>query len=241
MNITYPAGDSGMILVFDGLISENVCKQFTDEVSSIWNDVSFQGKTLGGVDIKIKNSFDMAFSEMGFTERNMTYPVVFKNMESIFLNGFIQAIAAYQNKYRALHSWIEVEDTGFQVQCYNKCMGWYREHVDSFPGTEAQNRVLSGIIYLNDVEQGGQTRFPLHDVEVEARAGRIVLFPSNFTHPHEGKTPLSNDKWILNTFFVLNEQPNQMNSNEHHEHDGHEHDHLGNHLPKMQLVPQEEK
>lgn len=226
MNITYPAGDSGMIAVFDGLISANTCQQFINEAKPLWSQLSHQGQTMGGVDIRTKNSFDMTFSKLGFSEKSIDYPAVFQNIELTFLDGFIKAIASYQNKFRALHNWLEIEDTGFQVQCYNKCGGWYREHVDSFPGTKSQNRVLSGLIYLNDVENGGETRFPLHDVEVEARAGRIVLFPSNYTHPHEGKTPLSDDKWIVNTFFVHNEQPD-FNDNPHtHNHEDNDHRNL---------------
>jgi len=49
----------------------------------------------------------------------------------------------------------------------------------------------------------------------EARAGRIVLFPSNFTHPHQGKTPLSDDKWIVNTFFVYNEYGHHVHDHDH--------------------------
>ena len=218
IEVKYPAGDSGMIAVFDGLISRDTCQQFLNEVKPLWPEVSYQGKTMGGIDIRTKNSFDMTFSKLGFLERNIDYSTVLQNMESLFLNGFTQAVSSYQNKYRALHNWLEIEDTGFQVQCYNKCGGWYREHIDSFPGTESQNRVVSGLIYLNDVDDGGETGFPLHNVEVEARAGRIVLFPSNFTHPHQGKTPLSDDKWIVNTFFVYNEYG-------HHGHDHHDNNH----------------
>ena len=82
MNITYPAGDSGMIAVFDGLIPANTCQQFLNEVKPLWPEVSYQGKTMGGIDIRTKNSFDMTFSKLGFLERNIDYSTVFQNIDS---------------------------------------------------------------------------------------------------------------------------------------------------------------
>jgi hypothetical protein len=91
------------------------------------------------------------------------------------------------------------------------------------------------VIYLNDVEYGGETNFPLHEIAVTPKAGRIVFFPATWTHLHESRVPISSDKWIISS-FINNVQPMDVGSRQpiestHHEHDDHEHDEQGHHVP----------
>lgn len=224
MEITYPAGKSAMIAVYDGVVTPRDCKEFITEIKPYWSQLSSPGKTMGGVDPRTKKSEDTPFSALGFYEKELEYPNSLKSLEESFLNGFFEAVSSYINEYKSLHNWLKIRDTGFQVQRYPKCGGWYREHVDSFPNTSSQERVLSGIIYLTTVAHGGETEFPLHNVKVSAVEGRLVLFPSTFTHPHQGNTPISNDKWIINT-FLINAVDEDVPSEEPHTHDAHNHIH----------------
>ncbi len=59
------------------------------------------------------------------------------------------------------------------------------------------NRLLTYIVYLNDVEEGGETEFLYLHKRVKPVAGTCVIFPASFTHTHRGNPPLSNDKYIL--------------------------------------------
>ncbi len=65
------------------------------------------------------------------------------------------------------------------------------------------NRYLVMMWYLNDVGEGGETRFPQIDVTVAARAGRLVMFPPYWMYQHEGVTPISGDKYILSTYLLF--------------------------------------
>ena len=58
-------------------------------------------------------------------------------------------------------------------------------------------RVVSWILYLNDVEEGGETEFLYYSKRVKAETGKLVIFPANFTHTHRGNPPLTNDKYIV--------------------------------------------
>lgn len=70
-------------------------------------------------------------------------------------------------------------------------------------------RMLSCLLYLNDVEYGGGTSFPNLDMEIRARKGRMVLFHnchpgSNVRHPdslHGGLPVLQGEKWACNFWF----------------------------------------
>jgi len=229
MEISYPAGKEAMIMVCDGLLDATICKDFIVGLASLWPGISYPGKTMGGLNPRTKSSEDAAFSQLGFNEKGVAFNEPFVVIEQAFVEAFFAAIALYKNEFRALWDWDSVEDTGFQVQKYTRYHGFYREHVDSFPGTSSGSRVASGIIYLNTVEYGGETAFPQHNASVKAVQGRIVLFPSLWTHPHEGRTPLSDDKWIINTFFLNKEtvpvdQEQPINNGEHnHGNESHTH------------------
>lgn len=65
------------------------------------------------------------------------------------------------------------------------------------------NRYLVLLWYLNDVEQGGETRFPQLDVTIESRAGRLLMFPPYWMFQHEGLPPISSDKYIVSTYLLF--------------------------------------
>jgi hypothetical protein len=65
------------------------------------------------------------------------------------------------------------------------------------------NRYLVLLWYLNDVEQGGETRFPQLDVTIQARAGRLLMFPPYWMYQHEGLPPISGDKYIISTYLLF--------------------------------------
>lgn len=86
-----------------------------------------------------------------------------------------------------------------QFLFYPKNKGFYNAHIDtgkSFP------RVFSAVLYLNDVEVGGETYFEKFDIEVKPVAGRLIMFPANFVYRHGAKTPESSDKYCVVTWFV---------------------------------------
>ncbi len=71
-------------------------------------------------------------------------------------------------------------------------------------------RLVTCLVYLNDVEDGGGTRFPKLDVEVSPKAGRMVIFHNvddgDYSRPHpaslHGGEPVhAGEKWAMNIWF----------------------------------------
>ena len=70
-------------------------------------------------------------------------------------------------------------------------------------------RLVTCLIYLNDVPAGGGTGFPELDLEVQAKKGRMVIFHNcypgtNYRHPHSlhGGLPVEEgEKWAVNLWF----------------------------------------
>jgi len=63
-------------------------------------------------------------------------------------------------------------------------------------------RALVLTIYLNDVDEGGETEFLLQSQRVKPKKGRIVLFPADFPYVHRGNPPLQKEKYILTSWLA---------------------------------------
>ena len=91
-------------------------------------------------------------------------------------------------------------DTGFQIQHYEKKVGRYQWHCD-LAGLNRSYRQLACILYLNSVEEGGETEFKHPKYLVKPEQGKVILFPPFWTHTHRGRMPISGDKTIITTFI----------------------------------------
>ncbi len=78
----------------------------------------------------------------------------------------------------------------------------FRWHIDSGPRNTA-DRFLSSLTYLNDVAEGGCTEFPLQGLDVQPRAGTMVLFPPFWIFPHRGAPPVKEVKYKMTAYFTI--------------------------------------
>ena len=70
---------------------------------------------------------------------------------------------------------------------------WHYESCDR----KSCHRLLTWMVYLNDVEEGGETEFLYQHIRVKPKQGTLVIWPAAFTHTHRGNPPLSNEKYIV--------------------------------------------
>tara|TARA_B100001996_G_C18464254_1_gene517342 strand:- start:69 stop:689 length:621 start_codon:yes stop_codon:yes gene_type:complete len=63
-------------------------------------------------------------------------------------------------------------------------------------------RILAWMIYLNDVEEGGETEFLYQQLKIKPKANTTVIWPAGFTHLHRGNPPISETKYILTGWFT---------------------------------------
>lgn len=90
--------------------------------------------------------------------------------------------------------------------------GWQEQfqlHFDAIH--HLANRYLVLLWYLNDVDGGGETRFPQLELAICPRAGRLLMFPPYWMYQHEGAPPLSGDKYIISTYLLFT-TPNNPNA-----------------------------
>ena len=75
----------------------------------------------------------------------------------------------------------------------------FQLHFDAV--NEVSDRYLVLLWYLNDVGQGGETLFPLLDLRVAPRRGRLLVVPPYWMFPHAGLPSPKQDKYILSTYL----------------------------------------
>ena len=84
----------------------------------------------------------------------------------------------------------------FKMQKTNLREGYHVWHYES-GDIECCRRLLTWTLYLNDVEEGGETEFLYQSIRIKPKQGTLVIWPAAFTHTHRGNPPLSNPKYIV--------------------------------------------
>jgi len=110
--------------------------------------------------------------------------IFYDNIYPIYLNKFI-----YLKNIKSVIFNIKIQKT-------NPSEGYHIWHFES-SGKELQNRTTSFILYLNDVNEGGETEFLYQKLRVKPLKNRLVLWPAAYTHIHRGNPPLDESKYIL--------------------------------------------
>ena len=80
-------------------------------------------------------------------------------------------------------------------------------HVDVL-NSETSRRFLSFFIYLNDVDEGGETEFlnlykpgTYIPYKIKPQRGRLLMFPPTWQYYHAGLKPISGMKYLLHSYL----------------------------------------
>jgi hypothetical protein len=188
MQITLAAAD---IFYVKELLSQELCQTI---ISNYQRDTrSHPGYIIGGRGEKelqdyVKVSLDLVIDQGG------AWAEVFEELNRA-VNGALQQITAEVPSLQIWPLWW----TGYKIQHYKKNEGQFKWHFDAIgPGT--WERQLAMVIYLNSVQEGGETCFHRQNLEIKPIAGDALMFPTFWTHAHCGQIPLSEDKYIISSF-----------------------------------------
>jgi hypothetical protein len=82
------------------------------------------------------------------------------------------------------------------IQHYRPGGGFKMPHFER-SGYATATRMLVWMSYLNDVTDGGGTHFVYQKHTFEAKKGRTLIWPSDFTHTHVGVVAPTQHKYII--------------------------------------------
>lgn len=113
-------------------------------------------------------------------------------------NQIFECLKDYQVKYH-LHKQ-QFYNWDIKSQRTKPAEGYHAWHFES---SKERNRMLAWMIYLNDVEDGGETEFLHLSKRVKPTQGTVMIWPADFYHLHRGNPPLKGDKYVLTGWFTI--------------------------------------
>jgi hypothetical protein len=116
-----------------------------------------------------------------------------KEFNNLFWNKYFPI---YEQEYSSLKDSGRHTNYSFKIQKTKIGGGYHIWHYES-SSREHCHRLLTWILYLNDVQEGGETEFLYQHMRVKPEQGTLVIWPAAFTHTHRGNPPLSNEKYII--------------------------------------------
>tara|TARA_R110000772_G_scaffold145599_1_gene255660 strand:- start:23 stop:631 length:609 start_codon:yes stop_codon:yes gene_type:complete len=120
------------------------------------------------------------------------------------IHNFDNAFKDYQEKTGAFSAYqVPFHFTSLKIQKTLPTEGYHVWHIEHGAGFDNASRAFVYSIYLNDVEEGGETEFLHFSKRVKPKKGRIVIWPASFPYVHRGNPPLSGEKYILTSWMNL--------------------------------------
>lgn len=126
---------------------------------------------------------------------------LFKHLQEQMLNMLKKHITAYVEDYETgifavdIGEQFPMSQTGIKIQMTRPSEGYHVWHCEN-ASIMNKGRFLTWILYLNDVDEGGETELIHLSERISPKTGRLVIFPAGWTHTHRGNPPLSNTKYI---------------------------------------------
>jgi len=227
------------IEVYDDALDARACRELVDAFEA--SGKMTRGATGGGVNIELKDSWDLCISlypEWKQAETMLNQTMLRGLMEYVRRHAFL-AIAPMQLSRHdpATGKLVPLDaatiaalpDSDLQrlvtqlfrpgkinIQRYFADQGGYPYwHSEIFPkqdGDESLHRVLLWTVYLNDGFAEGETEFLYQRRKIVPRTGSLLFAPAGFTHTHRGNRPKGGNKYIA-TSWVLFERADNLYRN----------------------------
>ncbi len=219
------------IELYPNALSTDFCKNFIQKFDSY--PKKSQGRTGGGVDTSKKFSHDIYLNQTPefSSDLEIITQACTKHITNYVSKYFFSLISGISItlKHPVTQQPVTLTEENFEevgkpnalnllrylfrlapinAQKYDVKKGNYSYwHSEIYPQPEpndALHRVLLFLIYLNDVDEGGETDFYYQDRSVKPKAGTMIIAPCGFTHTHRGNIPLSSDKYVLTSWVLFN-------------------------------------
>lgn len=178
--------------VFDNVVPDTVCNEIIDAYEFlVANGYGVTRRDHDGVSKLLKDNTAVFVSVphiCNFME--------FKHNPTINNILWNTCYKSYAEKYNILADGTPKGNFIAKVQKNEIGQGYHVWHYEASDRLTS-NRLLLYIIYLNDVDEGGETEFLYYPRRVKPKKGTVLLLPCGFSHTHRGNPPISNSKYIV--------------------------------------------
>jgi hypothetical protein len=209
--------------VFPSIVSKEDCQSIINFFEgAVKEDLGHVGSVHGGTDVAVKDSIDLQLMlPQGLFTKKFNF--VYKPEEHLrLLNLILSAMQVSCNLYsehlsnslqvvNPLSVGPELRLTSCQIQKYPKgSLGYPGLHIESSAFTTT--RFLAPLLYLNTIEEGGQTDVPYFDTKVQAVEGTVLVLPCDIPYYHRGLPAINQDKYVVTSWLEYPSE-NELNAN----------------------------
>ena len=106
-----------------------------------------------------------------------------QSVRSILQDGLQRCFDAYAEHYDILQNMM-LQSTAIKIQKTNPGQGYHVWHCEQ--SNEDRSRCLVWAIYLNDIENAGETEFLYQQLRIPPKENAAIIWPAAFTHTHRG-------------------------------------------------------
>jgi len=192
--------------VWENFVPQPLCQQIAaygekvlnEDISSIVNEDALLAEGEG--------SGIMEGSEMygsAYTRQDRAFMLNYASAK--YTSNVNQMLKACANHYCSVFSTLKktrMFSSDIKFQQTPPGGGYHSWHYENAT-IECAARELTWMIYLNDIEDGGETEFMYQKRRIKPTVGTVVIFPAGLTHVHRGGFLLGDkDKYIVTGWYI---------------------------------------
>jgi len=205
---------SELVGVYDDVVPKEICERaikYFEECDELGHTTKGSAGFDGYVNKSVKDSTDLQLLLHLYRSPLLQIshkPEEYKEIALTLFNAFKHIPRQYilslcekmDGKVEDLYSTHMLKLTSMQVQRYKPNQSGYPAvHVEN-TGVNAALRLLAPIIYLNDVDEGGETEILLAGKKVKPKAGRMLVIPAGIPFWHCGHPSPKTTKYIVTSW-----------------------------------------
>lgn len=188
------------IRVYDEAVSRNFCQGIIDyfewcnENNRTWDriETTSLNKKDKSTTLNPVNQLDIKFNNEHLSGYINEFNVAFWD----------KAYTYYRTEFDAINTMQRHGIFTYKVQKTLPGGGYHVWHCEN-GSLDTCRRIGVYILYLNEVVSGGETEFLYLNQRIAPKEGRLLIFPSGYTHTHRGNPPLKGSKYIMTGWIEL--------------------------------------
>jgi len=185
--------------VWEGFVPKAFCDQLIKYGNDVLDDTIAHSIGTGALDI-----MDGASGYSGKQNRHdRSFMLNYHSTKwATQVNQFLKACAMhYVEEYSQLKK-VGLVSNDVKFQRTPPGGGYHLWHYENASSAYSQ-RELTWMIYLNDIEDGGETEFQYQLRRIKPTTGTVVIFPAGMTHVHKGNLVMGEqNKYIVTGWYI---------------------------------------
>lgn len=188
--------------VYDGYFSDDFCDNLIKHFEwCLKSNKTWRRKS--EADSIYKEDSATTLNPQRIEELDFLHPEVQNYIEEFNDVFWNQCYAEYIEKYGALKQAENHTIFTYKLQKTLPSEGYHIWHSESMSKSHCR-RLGVYMVYLNDVDEGGETEFLYFSQRIKPKKGRLIIWPPNYPWTHRGNPPLSGVKYVLTGWTEFN-------------------------------------